>query len=1807
MTFQRLSHLLGVCLVTLTTGAHSPVYADDTEIYLGEATNASAVKNNILFVLDTSFSMKNAVKVDNNGDGDTNDPGENLGSRISVLQDAMNSIITGLDNANVGYVRMNGSESPTKSGTSAQCNQAQLDAGASEFKNNQIQTNNSGKTDWSNKCYLPTGGAVMFPIADLDAAASVVPGEPNEFGIEVPVSIHDPSITPTPAFSTDDAQQTNGAASTDTNLDAGILDIGSKQCATENTISVQIAASADDAHEKAGGVVNPSGNVKLGEFPTGFRFQNITIDDDDQIISANITFTLKNDSSDDIDVTFKGGVNKGTTPDSTIGFSSAANINARATTTASVDWIGVPTGSAGDELVSPDLSSIIQELVDETGPGTWDSTDAIVFLLDEDTGNAGNSGRSVEHFNSDATKSAKLDITYCDTLEPATGPAQTERAGFRFQNVGVPQGAVIMAAYIDFTAAPPTLNTDASNLAREAAADSVRITANTVDDSVTFAATAADDVDNRDGNDTSGSAEIQWRADQMGTWVEGDKYTTPDLKTMVTAVVDRAGWCGGNDMTFVFEGIANTVSRRVYGFDSDPGNAPVLRIEYDPTFSGSDTGCDLRSYTIPIAQSNHDAGQNNSNNKMFLTSTNPSLAKFNSDTVTTGFIFELPVEKDTTIISANLQLSASGNNASAAGTSAMLINAENTGDAANFSAANNDLSPATRARITGGSIPAGGVPWNQGPVGDNETFFTSDISSLLDEVTSHADWAYNNRINIIVDANGTGGIQRKFKSFDGNASRAAKLNIVVQENDPSNTSTAKTVRERLLEINDTFTTSTLLGWTPSTETLYEAALYWRGKDVFYGKERGAANLPNPTNGVDYRIKMERTTTSHPGSYTGGTYNDGADDGNGAGGGTDCELQTTTACLHDSITGTPTYISPIDAGLECAGNYQIFLTDGAPTSVAQSTIDAITGEFSDISSCSTAAADNKKGQQGSCAVEMAKSLHDNDQSTFHDGDQNVVTYTIAFNLGDTKAKEWLEQISAAGGGASYEATSATDLLNAFDEIFNDIVSRPTSFVAPSIAANSFNRLFSRDEVYFGMFIPTVDVRWQGNVKKFRVCDDTDVDDDGTPDCTLGDIMQSDNVTSAVVDVGTEEGLFRTDAVSVWSALQGISATDDLGREVSAGGAGGTLTDYTTRTIYTDVRDDPGSPGTDLSATQNQSLGLSNSFVLNNTTWDDANMRPVREEICPTNETDADVVADTTQCIDYIQWVLGKDVLDEDEDGDIAETRWSFSDVLHSSPVTVTYGQTAGNEFIDKVIVGTNEGGLRFLNGTTGVEEWVFMPNSLLENNQQLYANPSSTHTYGFDGSPVLRIHDANQDGTIDPSTDFVHVYLGMRRGGDQIYALDITPAATLTATSGQIVPKFLWKIDGGAGDFSRLGQTWSDPILATIGTTVSSVNNTPTDVLIFGGGYDANLDTSYGITTQNPNQGNSIYIVDADTGAKLTDISSDTSADINPPLMKHSIPSEVKVIDVDGDGLDDRIYVGDMGGNVWRVDLGGDITAGSAGSSVVGRLASVADNGINGDTTADDGLYESAATQRRFFVPPSVVQVSDDIYSDVKDYDYVLMPAGQRNDPLDLDVSNRFYAFKDTTIGNMTSQGGGNVGLADEYPQASEAPIIDDGSTTMIDITAVSTTGVGLDPTNASHKAALGWYLDFDTVGAAADRTDGEKGLAAPTTIQGTVVFTTYVPESSTPGVCDAAEGSGRAFNLNIVAATPSLDWDGDDNTTNDAGDLFQDLGAGIPSEAVPIFTEEGVTLLVGTGGGAENLGQVADLPRFRTYWYQEEG
>ncbi len=224
-----------------------------------------------------------------------------------------------------------------------------------------------------------------------------------------------------------------------------------------------------------------------------------------------------------------------------------------------------------------------------------------------------------------------------------------------------------------------------------------------------------------------------------------------------------------------------------------------------------------------------------------------------------------------------------------------------------------------------------------------------------------------------------------------------------------------------------------------------------------------------------------------------------------------------------------------------------------------------------------------------------------------------------------------------------------------------------------------------------------------------------------------------------------------------------------------------------------------------------------------------------------------------------------------------------------------------------------------------------------------------------------------------------------RGGKNYYALDVTPTTVLTDTSttGGITPTLKWRIEGGTTTgFAYLGQTWSAPLVSTVRVSDGTGNGTSTtmDVLIFAGGYDiGSQDNAFGTGTP----GNAIYVVDITDGSlEWWAGPTGSGADMVLTDMTYPIPSTVALLDSDHDGYDDRIYVGDTGGQLWRIYLGymlGDSTQNG------GRLATVS------ASTPD-------SERRKFFYRPDVAKVSDSQYSSSADYDLVTIISGDRSNP-----------------------------------------------------------------------------------------------------------------------------------------------------------------------------------------------------------------
>ena len=1625
-----LSAVLGMSMSISTTAL-----GDDTEIYTAGASGREVIRPNVLLVLDTSDSMNALVP----------DTGV---SRLENMRVAMVGLLENLDNVNVGLMRFNGHRNP----------------------------NNPDP-------YVATGGPIIFPIANLDDEVSTIPGETDSTKQTVTVGVSDAN---------DDAYEDEDGV-----VKLSDLSMVMGERLSEEIVATISAPTDDGYQERAGDVPSLSGGDTQSDRVVlartdyiGLRYQNIDIPNGATILRADIGFSAKfNQAGHPTDVRFHGILHPAL---STFAHSSD-NIEGRPLTTGFVDW-GVPGWVANESYTSnttsPDLTTLVQEIVDQTG---WTSGNPMGFRIEDlsstDVSSRRRAAKSFDNPGDGPTTAPRLTVEFESESEL--------RTGVRFSKVSIPQGATITGAYLDFQTADPVDNSDDANYAVHIEYE---------DDAVAYT-DASHDLSSRNWS----TPNTVWYPPDVISG-EDQTFTTPDLKSLVQNVVDRPGWCGGNALSFSLVGAGQ---RAIKTFDTDPTKAPVLRVTFDTSSIAAGGGCNQKTQSFQTEHSKDDAveletGAMSLGGSLTIGSRNDA-----GDPNLVGLRFPgVAVPEGAEVEHAVLEFVAR-----AASSSAVTVNIH--GDAgasmARFENVSSSISDTTfRSRSTAS------VSWTPEAVVSGQIVQSADVTDIVKEITdSSGSWRKNNSMGFYLSrASGTG--LRSMHSYNTSAFKAPRLRVTWKETFDTTGSGATTVRQRLIELTNQQIYT--LNRTPTIETLYEAALYWRGGDVVYGKQRGVQN-----DGMRY------ARVSHPGSYTGGTVTRPA--------GCTAENPNALACKGETITGSPQYVSPFGTQ-PCQTNYMVFLSDGGPTQ---------NGSISEIESLlGTTCGANVKGNNGKCGNELLKHLYEVDQDTYLDGKQNVTTYSIGFNIGDAgnaSTVEFMKDLAENGGGEFFSADTADQLTNVLSAIFTSILSKTTSFASPSLTVNAFNKLFTRDDAYFALFKPDATTRWSGNIKKYKICSDS------STGCTLGDLLDADSDSALGAD-----SRIREDARSVWTAEN----VQD-GSIIELGGAGDAMPNYVTRTLYTDygVISNPDSPV----ALHDDAYKMTLSNYTDHSAFRTA---------C------SDPTVGNAECDALLLWMLGKhgaNVDDVERASPHAGNRWAFDDPLHSSPVVVTYGGTSSSP-IDKVFVGTNDGALRMINAATGKEEWAFMPKTHLSVQETLLANADGEHGYGIDMTPTIHVYDKDQDGKIEPSTDFVHLYVGMRRGGVNYYAFDITPTQTLTDDSaGGVLPKLMWRIEGGSGDYARLGQTWSRPKLMDIAFHNGTTTTTKT-VLAFGGGYDPALDDAYGTaaTGGNPNLGNAIYLVDAITGARIRWISNE-DADINLPNMVHSIASDLAAMDSDGDSLIDRLYVGDLGGQVWRVDLGASLSASDNGGTSVGQLASIATAG----TVADE---------RKFLYPPDVVQVTDTKYSTNNRYDLVAITTGDRANPLEKVVSNRIYAFRDYTYGRMTDDApDDNVdGVAEGYTLVEESAMLDVTDNVLQDGTTAEKTIA-----KAALQAAKGWYLKLEGV--------GEKGLSRPIVLGGKLFVTSYLPDESA-NACQAAEGAGLLYGLNVLDASAALDWDETTDATFSKADRTMALGSGIPSGAVPVFQQEGITMLVGSGGGATNVDPDLDLPRQRTYWFQ---
>lgn len=381
--------------------------------------------------------------------------------------------------------------------------------------------------------------------------------------------------------------------------------------AQKQTLQVRINSSTDDAEERGANATSNAGGMDItssdlefandgstGDQYIGMRFTGITIPKGSKIVNAYIQFTV--DEMDNLpgSITLKAESADNPSTFAAVNF----NISSRTMSGTSVMWTNIPdwtvAGAAGPGEATPDISSLVQELVNRSG---WQSGNAINIIA------YGTGERTAESYdgvpaqaplliieyiapvtatfpvlngNDDAemdVSSGAMDMTSSD-LEFTTDGSSLQAIGTRFGNVTIPAGSIILDAYVQFTVDEVNASGDVDVAIALEEADNAAALVNTANNMTNRSYTDSIIWNNIPGWNTIGD--------------NGAAQRTPNLASLLQQITDRTGWANGNAvlMTMVdpailsIPGYTGNASKRVaQTYDLNSATAARLVVTYIPS------------------------------------------------------------------------------------------------------------------------------------------------------------------------------------------------------------------------------------------------------------------------------------------------------------------------------------------------------------------------------------------------------------------------------------------------------------------------------------------------------------------------------------------------------------------------------------------------------------------------------------------------------------------------------------------------------------------------------------------------------------------------------------------------------------------------------------------------------------------------------------------------------------------------------------------------------------------------------------------------------------------------------------------------------------------------------------------------------------------------------------------------------------------------------------------------------------------------------------------------------------------------
>lgn len=485
----------------------------------------------------------------------------------------------------------------------------------------------------------------------------------------------------------------------------------------------------------------------------------------------------------------------------------------------------------------------------------------------------------------------------------------------------------------------------------------------------------------------------------------------------------------------------------------------------------------------------------------------------------------------------------------------------------------------------------------------------------------------------------------------------------------------------------------------------------------------------------------------------------------------------------------------------------------------------------------------------------------------------------------------------------------------------------------------------------------------------------------------------------------------------------------------------------------------------------------------------------------------------------------------------DDNWKLGDIWHSSPVVITSPSPYFKDYRDVnnafanfrnanqrtsangrrvVMAGANDGQLHVFNTSSGSEVYSFIPPNMLPKLKLIAHNthPTNlTHQFFVDGPiSAADVWLGSGSGTSKSASEWkTLVVFGLGRGvvgpelgagGRQYYLWSASPDCTPTSSTepygyskkytastphycgyyafdftDTLNPVYKWRISPSAANAPYLGDPWSKMSMGRV-----MISGNEKWVGFIGGGV-VNYTCSGNNLPEDPDptsdpdkdkKGRGFYVVDLTNGNVLWSYTKANNANMELP-----IPAPPAAIDSDNDGFIDRVYVGDLGGNIWRFNL-----------CMANNKNAHGDNCTSTSGWRGSIFYDHPTNQIR----PVYTSVS--VAKDTVGNIWVYWGTGDKQCPADPNAQEHFYALKDN-----------------------------DGFTTY-EISDIQNLGA-----NQTYDGVKnGWRILMTG--------QGEKILAEPTVFGGTVYFTTYTPAGGNNPCIQG--GTARLYGLNYVTGKGAL-------------------------------------------------------------------